>query len=70
MSLSDDLYSLFCQNYFSFTHFPLAHVPRWHTTWWRLHAGGGFTTVWTRAGVAVRHGVSDETHPRLRETAR
>ena len=38
--------------------------------------GGGFTQAggigkaWTRAGSAVRHEVSDEPHPRLRQTAR
>jgi len=35
-----------------------------------LAAGGGIDAVWTRAGGAVRHEVSDEPHPRLRETAR
>jgi len=35
-----------------------------------LAAGGGIGAVWTRAGVAVRHKVSDEPHPRLRQTAR
>jgi len=39
-------------------------------TWWRLHAGGGIGKARTRANDDVTCSVSDETDPRLRETAR
>jgi len=36
-----------------------------HTTWWRLHAGGGIGKARTRAKDAVTCSVSDETTPPL-----